>query len=145
MTSESGRVALGTIKAVIEGTRIPHLASRKVNAYPLENVAGEDDTFICRLFLQEEDGGGNTIQDVRSTHLFKAYHYSPYETVSLVACQPFHHRLARPLQYDPSTRLSSRSRRVLNALSLKTIRRSSSSICACLLGAQRHSGRKQRR
>lgn len=53
-TTESGRVAVGTIQAVIDGTRVAQLESRIVNTYNLEPVADEENVFVCRLFLQEE-------------------------------------------------------------------------------------------
>ncbi|KAI9061586.1 hypothetical protein FKP32DRAFT_1575676 [Trametes sanguinea] len=56
-TSESGRIAIGSIEAILEGARVPSLESTKVDNYQLESVPGQDDVLLCRLYLQEQLGG----------------------------------------------------------------------------------------
>ncbi|KAI0749205.1 hypothetical protein C8Q80DRAFT_1269119 [Daedaleopsis nitida] len=51
--SEGGRIDLGTIEAISEGKRVKQLELSKVDRLELQPVIGDDNTFICQLFLRD--------------------------------------------------------------------------------------------
>ncbi|KAI0753969.1 hypothetical protein C8Q80DRAFT_1349912 [Daedaleopsis nitida] len=53
LRSDGGRIDLGSVQAIADGKRVMQPEMTKVDRFELDPVVGEDDTFVCRLFVRD--------------------------------------------------------------------------------------------